>query len=377
MDAVSFTHLLFQIKSYARVYGQTQEGDKGYVSISYNEYVTRSHKRSRIGNVAHIYRLIVLCAFIFINILTPFALAKSVSLYYPKIRARSTNQEAIGLLYVATAIMALLCNTLYTAYSIRYSTFRNKPAITSCIIPNNHECTIPSDTDVYRDETVSLVAVIVIIPFAVFIELLISIYTINNYYNSIDRRTFGYSHFWKQLLLQIIDVFVLWNIFITLQLFTKIVIPMCVLLLIHPQVTICWFLVLLMVLFASSLTAAYLMYHCQQLIKRKAHCCKVRHCGQKFLHFVVMIATMGLILTLLALYELLLIVQVQFEVGVKGIILALLPSFPLSALGWYVKKRSQMKAKKFLNKDGLQQLAEKKKTTILTDTSIDEEPLPL
>ena len=134
-------------------------------------------------------------------------------------------------------------------------------------------------------------------------------------------------------------MFVLWNVFITLQLFIKIVIPMCVLLLIHPQVTICWFLVLLMVLFASSLTAAYLMYHCQQLVKRKAHCCNARHCGRKFLHFVVMIATLGLLPILLALYELLLIVQVQFE--------------------------------------SLQPLTEKQETTILTDTSIDEEPLPL
>ena len=68
-------------------------------------------------------------------------------------------------------------------------------------------------------------------------------------------------------------------------------------------------------------------------------------------------------------------VQVQFEIGVKGIVLSLLPSFPLSALGWYVKRRSQMKAKKRLNGDSLQLLAAKQETTILTD--IDEEPLPL
>ena len=349
-----------------------KENDKGYVSISYNEYVTGSYKKSTLGITAHVYRLTVLCAFIFINILTPIALAKSGSLYYPKIRAKSTTREVIGFLYIATAIMALLCNGFYTAYSIRHYAFRNKPAITSCIIPNNHECTIPSDTDVYRDEIVSLVAVIVIIPFAILIELLISIYTVRSYCKSIDRR---YSHFWKQLLLQIIDVFILWNIFIMLQLFTKIAIPICVLLLIHPQVTICWFLVLLMVFLSVSLTAAYLMYHCQQLRKRKAYCCNARHCGQKFLHFVVMIATLGLILMLLTLYELLLIVQVQFEIGVKGIILALLPSFPLSALGWYVKRRSQMKAKKHPNH--LQLLGEKQETTIITDTSIDEEPLPL
>ena len=60
-------------------------------------------------------------------------------------------------------------------------------------------------------------------------------------------------------------------------------------------------------------------------------------------YFVVITATIGLILTLLILYELMLLVQVQIETGVKGIVLSLLQSFPLSALGWYLKKRSQRK----------------------------------
>ena len=62
-------------------------------------------------------------------------------------------------------------------------------------------------------------------------------------------------------------------------------------------------------------------------------------------YFVVITATIGLILALLVLYELRLLVQVQTGTGLKGVFLSLLPSFPLvlSALGWYVKKRSQRK----------------------------------
>ena len=59
------------------------------------------------------------------------------------------------------------------------------------------------------------------------------------------------------------------------------------------------------------------------------------------MYFVVITATIGLILTLLILYEVMLLVQVQIETGLKGVFLSLLPSFPLSALGWYLKKRSQ------------------------------------
>ena len=262
--------------------------------------MTGSYKRTRLGFcAAHIYRVIVLCAFIFINLLTPVALAKSASLYYPKAMAKSG--ELLGFLYVATAIMAFLSNALYIYYSIKHHVFRNKPAITTCIIPNKHECEIPSDTDVYRDETASLVAVLIIIPITVFMELVISIYTVKC--NRIAQKSPRYSHLWKQLPLQILNAFTLWNIFIMLQLFAKIAIPICVLLLIHPQVTIFWFLVLVMVLLSSSLTVTYLLYQCQQLSKTRNCCCNARHCGRKFVHFVVLIVTLGLILTLLALYE--------------------------------------------------------------------------
>ena len=79
---------------------------------------------------------------------------------------------------------------------------------------------------------------------------------------------------------------------------------------------------------------------------------------KKFVCVVLIVATLGLIITLLALYELMLIMQVHIETGIKGILLSLLPSFPLSALGWYLKKRSQKKASKSSNEKTLEQTAE-------------------
>ena len=57
-----------------------------------------------------------------------------------------------------------------------------------------------------------------------------------------------------------------------------------------------------------------------------------------------MIVVLGLIMTLLISYELMLMMQVEVGNGIKGLLLSLLPSFPLSALGWYLKRRSQKKA---------------------------------
>ena len=62
------------------------------------------------------------------------------------------------------------------------------------------------------------------------------------------------------------------------------------------------------------------------------------------MQLVVIVAVLGLIMTLLVLYEVMLSVQVEVGTGVKGLLLSLLPSLPLSALGWYLKRRSQKKA---------------------------------
>ena len=79
------------------------------------------------------------------------------------------------------------------------------------------------------------------------------------------------------------------------------------------------------------------------------------------LYFVAITATVGLVATLLVLYELMLLVQVQIETGVKGIVLSLLPRapFPLSALGCYVKKRSWRRSNTDFNEKMLQLIPRK------------------
>ena len=80
--------------------------------------------------------------------------------------AKSSTGDFIGCLYWATAVVAFLLNVLYIAASIRH-TFRSKPAITNCLIHPN--CSVPSGANVYRDEVLTLLAVYIIIPSAVFI----------------------------------------------------------------------------------------------------------------------------------------------------------------------------------------------------------------
>ena len=340
------SHLPVQVKSYARMNGQRNENDKGYVSFFYSLHVANSYDKRDIL-AQRIYHFILLFTFIFLNILTPVALAKSVSLYYPRIMAKSSTGDFIGCLYWATAIVAFLYNIAYAAYSIQ-QTFGYKPAITNCIIHHMHpKCSIPTDASVYKHEVLTMLAVYIIVPSAVFIELLVSIFAVK--YDFRDQRSprqVGQCPACKQWLLQSIHVLALWNILIAVQLITMFVIPIFVLLFLNPQVTVLLIILLLMVLVSLTLIVAYLLYHCQQP-RRGRVCGSAKYFGQKFIQLVLMIAILGLITALLALYEVILLVQAQAGTGVKGLLLSLLPSFPLSAIGWYLNRRSQRKAENY------------------------------
>ena len=103
--------------------------------------------------------------------------------------------------------------------------------------------------------------------------------------------------------------------------------------------------------------------------------CNTKHCGKCCAQFLTIIATLGLIVTLLILYEFILQVQVEAGSGLRGVVLSLLPSFPLSALGWYLKRRSQKKKiNKFAKYETMQQQQQGVK---ISGDSSDEELLPV
>ena len=359
-----------QVKSYARRNEPTDENDRGYVSIKYNQLVTGSFK----GHYAHFCRVLLLCAFVFLNILSPIVLARLVSLHYPKMRTKASTGDFSRYFHWVVAGMAFLFNVGYTIASLRNQLNANVPTITSCIIHN--PCSIPSDTSVYNDEVLTLVAKFTIIPVAVFIEFLISMYTVKNNYTASQKCAGCRCSSLNGYLLLSAHVFALWNILTTLQLFAMTVIPLCVLLLIHPQVTILYIITLLLLPVGFTLTVAYLLHRCQK--PRRRFQSKAKCCGSMCLYFVVTTATVGLILSLFVLYELMLLVQVQIETGVKGIVLSLLPSFPLSALGWYLRRRAQ-RSETDLNEDMLQLIPKEHSSRMIQtiDNSDDEDSVPL
>ena len=290
-------YLSVQVKSYGRFHGQANENDKGYVSISYGKHVTKQSFK----NHAHFFHLTILCSFICLNIATPIVLTKSASLNYPRIMTKFSTGDIIECLYWATAIVALPFNIFYTVSSIRYQFFFNVPRITSCFVHFvNHTCDISPDTSVYQDDVVTLVAKVTIIPLAVFIELLASIYAVKTHFTTPRRRC----HSWKHCLLQAFHVLALWSILMALQLFAMVAIPITGLLIIRPQMTIFCILCFVTSLCGLIFTASYLLHHCQRPRRRLWY--SPKRFGIKFIHFVLIVATLGLLITLLALYELML-----------------------------------------------------------------------
>ena len=350
---------------------QPNENDKGYVSISYHKFVTGSYKES--DTKAHFYRITVLCAFIFLNILTPIALAKSVSIYYPK-----TKTESLGFkcLYRATAILAFLFNPLYYGTSIVRSFSIPRPLIVSCILCLSDPCCeIPSATSVYHDEVLTLVAKITIISISVFTELVVSIFAVK--YRFADQRSLKCGcHSWRQCFKLIVHVLALWNILIAVQIFIITAIPIGVLLWIFPQLTIIHVIFILMMPISFTLIVAYTLYQCQRPRKKMVGC-NTKHCGKCCAQLLAIIAILGLVFTALILYELILQVQVEAGSGLRGIVLTLLPSFPLSVLGWYLKRRSQKKMNKGAKDETLQEMSAEQQGFKIAGDSSDEEVLPV
>ena len=115
-------------------------------------------------------------------------LAKLVSFHYPKMRNKASTGHFMRYLYWAAAGITFLINVGYTLASLTHQYTNNHPSITSCIIQvPNHPGTIPSGTSVYYDEVLTLVAKCTIIPVAVLVELLISMYAVKKHYDTKQR----------------------------------------------------------------------------------------------------------------------------------------------------------------------------------------------
>lgn len=298
--------------------------------------------------MGHFYRVLLLSTFVVLNVLTPIVIAMLVPMYYPKLRIKASNGDFVACLYWATAFIAFVLNVNYIHLTFRFHIINNEPDITTCVIHlSRFPCTIPSNTSVYADEMLTLLAKVIIIPVANIIELFIAIFVVRHFITTrlqyghvyvVRRVRYDHRYYcWKHYLLQSAHVFGLWNIFISIQLATMTVLPLCVLLLTHPQVTIILLIFLILLIIILILIISYLLYWFQEPTRR----CRPKRCVKTLVHLILIIAILGLIILLVALYEVMLMVQAQ--VGIRGIVLSLLPSLPLSAVGWYLNWRKSQK----------------------------------
>ena len=162
-------------------------------------------------------------------------------------------------------------------------------------------------------------------------------------------------------------VFALRNIMITMH-----TLPwLLFLLLTHTQETMLYFI------WHQWLWQSLLLMYCTGVSSQGGEgfaCPCIRYCG---MIFVVIVAILGLIVTLLAVYELMLLVHTHIETGIKGIVLSLLWSLPLSRVGWYLKRRYQRGAATDLGEGLVELITEEQHPSNVFDSNSDERPLPL
>ena len=156
----------------------------------------------------------------------PIVLAKLVSLHYPKMRTEASAGDFKRYLYWAAVGTAFLINVGYIATSLARQYFSNHQSITSCMIQFSvYKCLISTDTSVYYDEVLTLVAKFTIVPVAVFIELLISVYTVKNDCDVRQKYVISRRSSLKHYLLLSVQTIALWSILMAIQLLAMTVTP--------------------------------------------------------------------------------------------------------------------------------------------------------
>ena len=88
---------------------QADDADPGYVSISSGLFATGLWMHVE-DMKDHYCRIALLCAFAFLNILTPIVLAKSLSWYYPRVRAVASGRHFTACLYNGTSWLDTYCD---------------------------------------------------------------------------------------------------------------------------------------------------------------------------------------------------------------------------------------------------------------------------
>jgi len=370
------THTHTQIKAYTKSHGipESWNGeDRGYVAIRNSFWVTQGIDPSDRHNIPHYIRVSLLALFIFLNILVVMLSAQFAPHCYNKLKQTAISSDHLLPIYWATAVVLGGFNTLTLIISL--AGYSNNPQTGTCILhPETSLCKYLRSTDMYTDLMAAVIARILLLPLALMVEFIIAVRIFKDTSVPIPAAIEKscccffrcFSHKTRS---KIIQTFALWHLMVSLQLVAMTAIPLSITTIVSPGYTIpllamCAFIVLCFIV-----SVAHLLQPANTSNKITSSC--QSRVGIKIFQLLKVITFFGFLITLVLTYFMMLKYGASSTKGAAGYIFPLLPYLPLSAIGYYIKRKF-FSSEANSNKSGYNGKSFEHRTSILPTVSDEE-----
>ena len=245
-------------------------------------------------------------------------------------------------IYWATAVVLAFSNTLTLIASLLL--YSRHPTTGTCIVYSETKlCKNLRSTDMYIDLKAAVVAKVLLLPLALMVEFIIAARIFKDTSIPIPAavqksfccffRCFSY-----KIRSKIIQTFALWHLMVSLQLVAMSAIPISIATIVSPGHTIPLLAIVVSVALCLIISGAYVLQP-ENTNEITTSSSQSRRTGIKIFRLLRVITLFGLFIMLVITYLIMLKYGVSSRKGAAGYIFPLLPYLPLSAIGYYIKRK--------------------------------------
>ena len=311
------------------------------MAIKHDFWIAEEIHHSDKRNIPHFIRISLLALFIFLNILVVMVSAQFAHHCYNKLKQAAISSDHLLPIYWATAVVLGGFNTLILIFSL--AQYSSHPLTGVCIIyPETSLCKDLRNTDMYADLMAAVIAKILLLPLALIVEFIIAARIFKDTSvpipAAIEKSCCCFFRcFSHKIRSKIVQTFALWHLMVSLQLAAMSAIPLSIVAIVSPEVTIPLLATVLSFILCSIISVAHLLQPATTKEDTTSSC--QRRAGIKIVRLLKVITFFGVLIALASVYFAMLRYGLSSRKGAAGYIFPLLPYLPLSAIGYYIKRK--------------------------------------
>ena len=305
------------------------ETERGYVTREVG-FLTSEGIQSHQREYAHYFSITFMIAFVAINLAIPFALVVLRNRLWSRVLLISHNNRSIHCTVIAFVAGHNIVYIVLYLYAYFLHPFQLYPV--ACILRHSSECSLPLDSQHYKDQVMALKIKGIVTLLVLGTELLLAAHYSKK--NIIPMPCSLLKHISPliQFLSKVLQTLFIWNVIVAVQIMVgSSLVPIGILLIVGPLYTISTIRILLTILVP--------LFICVHLIMSSFFgTCSLQHkCKTFFVRIVGCFLFTTLLVAAMSLYWL--IILGSNNRGFKGTLLSFLPSILFSFTFWLIKKK--------------------------------------